>query len=240
MRRYARRRHPDDLERLVMLYLPLARALARRYATASRGRDDLEQVANEGLVKALRRFEPERGFAFASFAVPTILGELRRYRRDTAWPARVPRALQERVRNVRAAAERLSAARGRSPTSRELAEEMGCDEEQVIEALCAVSSLNVVPLDGMPADGDGAVPTVADQLGADDPGYEHVDCLTTIESAIPTLTGAQKRVLRLHFDASLTQRQIASRLGVSRSEVARTLDDALHRLRSATRPGRAA
>jgi RNA polymerase sigma-B factor len=240
LRRYARRRHPRDLEQLVLFYTPLARRLARRYATASSGRDDLEQVATEGLIKALQRYQPERGFAFASFAVPTILGQLRRYQRDTAWPAHVPRALQERVRAVRAAADRLSAARGRSPTARELAEEMGCAEEQVIEALCAASSLNVVPLEGPPQSDEGAVPSVADRLGAEDPNFERVECLSAIESATPALTPTQKRVLRLHFHASLSQRQIAAHLGVSRWEVARALDDALTQLRTETRQGHAA
>jgi RNA polymerase sigma-B factor len=233
LRRYARDRRPPDLERLVLSYHPLARALARRYATASCAREDLEQAACEGLIKAIQRFDPERGTAFTSFAVPTILGELRRYLRDTAWPAHVPRALQERVREVRAAAQTLTATRGRSPTVRELSEALGCDDEAVVEALGVPTSLSLVPLESGPAEDAEAALPVAEQLGAEDDGYERVECLATIEEALPALTSGQTRALRLHFGEDLTQRQIASRLGRSRSEVARDLTAAVTRLRAA-------
>lgn len=233
LRRYARWRRPEDLEELVLSYRPLARALARRYVTAAGAREDLEQAAYEGLIKAIHRFEPERGAAFASFAVPTILGELRRYLRDTAWPAHLPRSLQERVREVRAAAEDFSAAHGRHPTAQELAREMACDGEAVVEALGVSSALSVVPLDAPARDHD-APASVAEQLGVDDPGFERVECLTAIEEALPMLTRGQKTMLRLHFAEDLTQRQIAGRLGVSRSEVARDLGNAIARLRAVT------
>jgi RNA polymerase sigma-B factor len=233
LRRYARWRRPEDLEQLVLSYRPLARALARRYVTAAVAREDLEQAAYEGLIKAIHRFEPERGSAFTSFAVPTILGELRRYLRDTAWPAHLPRSLQERVREVRAATEDFSAAHGRHPTPRELAREMACDGEAVVEALGVSSALSVVPLDGPTRDRD-APASVAEQLGVDDPGFERVECLAAIEGALPMLTHGQKTMLRLHFAEDLTQRQIAGRLGVSRSEVARDLGNAIARLRGVT------
>ena len=240
LRRYARWRRPEDLEALVISYRPLARALARRYATASRTREDLEQAAYEGLIKAIRRFEPDRGAEFASFAVPTILGELRRFLRDTAWPAHVPRSLQERVREVRSTAEEFSASHGRTATVRELAISLACDEEEVVEAMGVTSSLNVVPLDGLTRQGDAPTGSVADHVGADDPGFERVECLVAIEEALPELTNGQKRVLKLHFGEELTQRQIAMRLGVSRSEVARDLNDAVARLRAVTLEQRAA
>lgn len=239
LRRYARWKRPEDLEELVLSYRPLARALARRYATATCAREDLEQAAYEGLIKAIHRFEPERGAAFASFAVPTILGELRRYLRDTAWPAHVPRSLQERVREVRAAAEDFSAVNGRHPSARELARELACDDEAVVEALGVSSALSIVPLDGPARDHD-APASVAEQIGIDDPGFERVECLAAIEEALPVLTRGQKTVLRLHFAEDLTQRQIAGQLGVSRSEVARDLGDAIARLRAVTEERRAA
>jgi len=239
LRCYARWRRPEDLEELVLSYRPLARALTRRYATAAGAREDLEQVAYEGLIKAIHRFEPERGAAFATFAVPTILGELRRYLRDTAWPARVPRSLQERVREVRAAAEEFSAAHGRHPTTSELAREMSCDDKAVVEALGVSSALSVVPLDGPTRDHD-APASIAEQVGVDDPGFERVECLAAIEGGVPMLTRGQRAVLRLHFAEDLTQRQIAGRLGVSRSEVARDLGDAIARLRAVAEERRAA
>jgi RNA polymerase sigma-B factor len=240
LRRYARWQRPEDLEELVLSYRPLARALARRYATTSCAREDLEQAACEGLIKAVRRFEPERGAAFASFAVPTILGELRRYLRDTAWPAHVPRSLQERVREVRSAAEEFSAVHGRNPTAGELAHDLGCEEEAVVEALGVASALGVVPLDGPARERETSAGSVADQLGVEDPGFERVECLAAIEEALPALTAGQKTVLRLHFGEDLTQRQIAGRLGISRSEVARDLGDAVARLRAVTAERRAA
>jgi RNA polymerase sigma-B factor len=234
IRQYARWRRPQDLERLVISYRPLTRALARRYASSACTREDLEQAAYEGLIKAIRRFEPDRGAPFASFAVPTILGELRRYVRDTAWPAHVPRSLQERVREVRSATEDFAAAHGRNPTVHELALSVDCRDDEVVEALGVSSALCVVPLDGPAREGDASAASRADQVGVEDPGFERVECLTAIEDALPALTSAQKNVLRLHFAEDLTQRQIAGRLGVSRSEVARDLGDAVARLRSLT------
>jgi RNA polymerase sigma-B factor len=228
LRRYALHRDKQDLERLVISYRPLARALARQYDVAG-ARDDLEQAACEGLIKAIQRFDPARGTAFTSFAVPTILGELRRYRRDTAWAVRVPRTVQERVQAVRAAGDRLMAAHGRPPTARELADWIGCDEEDVVEALCAASSMTAVALDG-PSGADDDAASVADQLGTADPGYEHVEDLATIEDALATLSPAEMTVLKLRFGDDLTQREIAGRLQLSRSEVARALKGAVERL----------
>ena len=234
LRRYARWQRAQDLEALVLSYRPLARSLARRYAAASCPHEDLEQAAFEGLIKAIQRFEPDRGVPFTSFAVPTILGELRRYLRDTSWPAHVPRALQDRVRAVRGATESFSAVHGRTPTVAELVAVTGADEGAVVEALGAVSSLNVVPLDRPAWSDETETATVVDLVGCDDPGYERVEDLATIEDALPRLTRAEKRVVRLHFGEDLTQRQIALRLGISRSEVARELAGALARLRTAT------
>lgn len=234
LRRYAEQGRPSDLERLVVSYRSLARALARRYMTAASTREDFEQAAYEGLVKALHRFDPDRGASFTSFAVPTILGELRRHVRDTLWPAHVPRVLQERVRSVRATARQLTAARGRSPTVRELADELEWNDEAVAEAIEVTSSLAVVPLDGACRyDGDGAA-TIGDQVGAEDDGYERVECLAALEQALPALPPHEQQALRLHFGEDMTQRQIASRLGVPRSQVARDLAAAVRHLRVVT------
>jgi RNA polymerase sigma-B factor len=238
LRRYARWRRPEDLEALVISYRPLARALARRYAAVSCTRDDLEQAACEGLIKAIRRFEPDRGTSFASFAVPTVLGELRRFLRDTSWPAHVPRSLQERVREVRSAGEDFRALHGRAANARELALSLGCGEEAVVEAIGVTASLNVVPLD-RPSRHDDAPPTPV-AMGVEDPGYERIECLAAIEDALAALSSGQKTMLRLHFGEDMTQRQIAGRLGVSRSEVARTLGAAVARLRAVTADQQAA
>jgi RNA polymerase sigma-B factor len=231
LHRYARHRDPRDLERLVISYRPLARSLARRYAAASAATEDLEQVAYEGLIKAIQRFDPDRGSTFASFAVPTILGELRRFLRDTAWPAHVPRPLQERVRQVRAAASALGAQAGRAPTARVVAGYLGCDPEAVVEALEVSASLSVASLDARPADGDEGSRTHAERLGREDPGFERVEYLASIEQVLPDLSTVQRQALRLHFGEELSCRQIAHRLGVSRAEAARDLRSAVSTLR---------
>jgi RNA polymerase sigma-B factor len=231
LRRYSRHRDAEDLEQLVLSYLPLAHALARRFGPRG-SREDLEQVACEGLIKAIRRFEPDRGFAFTTFAIPTILGELRRHRRDTAWPAHVPRPLQERIQGVRSAAERHGARCGREPTAAELADVLGCHEEEVLDALTAAASLNVVPLDAPRRDQDPGAGPLAEQIGGPDPAYDRVECLASIEAAAPALSDDHREVVRLRFSEELTHREIARRLNVSRSEVARRLAAAEDSLRS--------
>ena len=233
LRRYARDRQPADLERLVMLHRPMAHRLARRYATRTRPLEDLEQVAVEGLLKALHRFRPELGYAFSTFAVPTILGELRRYCRDVAWPAHVPRPVQERLRRIRGAVEELEARTGRAPTAAEVAGTLGCDEEEVVEALCAASSRVPVPLDAPAASGDDGALSVGERLGDVDPGYEHVESLAVLEDAFGSLDRMERKVLCLHFAEDLTQHQIASRLGLNRAQVARHLASGVARLRGA-------
>lgn len=231
LRRYARQRDPGDLERLVVSYRPLVRGLARRYSAASATPEDLEQVAYEGLIKAIHRFDPGHGSAFTSFAVPTILGELRRYLRDTAWPAHVPRPLQERVREVRATATAFAARHGRAPTARDLARLLDRDIEEIVEALDVTVSLTIASFDSGSTQADDGERAPAERLGSEDPGYERVECLAAIEQLLPVLTGAQRQALRLHFDEELGCRQIARRLGVSRSEAARDLNDAVSTLR---------
>jgi RNA polymerase sigma-B factor len=232
LRRYARDRRPADLERLVMVHRPLAHRLARRYATGERPLEDLEQVAVEGLLKALHRFRPELGYAFSTFAVPTIVGELKRYCRDVSWPAHVPRPVQERLRQVRAVVAEGESRRGRLPTAAEVAGAIGCDEEDVVEALCAASSRTAVPLDAPGSGGEEESLSLADRLGDEDPGYEQAECLAVLEDAFRSLDQLERTVLCLHFADDLTQLEIASRLGVSRAQVARHLRSGISRLRS--------
>jgi RNA polymerase sigma-B factor len=230
LRRYAARRDPRDLEELTRRFGPLARRLARRYGRGGEPLDDLEQVANLGLVKALQRFDPGRGFAFGSFAVPTILGELKRSFRDSAWAAHVPRAVQERVGRLREAAAELEAEVGRAPTPRELAARLGCSIEVVLDALAASNALATLSLDG--AGDDAEHPTIGDALGAEDDGFARVEDLAALAHAFPALTEAQREVLRLRFEEDLFQSDIARRTGVSQMQVSRTLRAAIERLRA--------
>jgi len=229
-RRYARAGDPADLEALVVRHRGLARSLARRFAHTSHAFDDLEQVACLGLVKAIKRFDPARGCAFATFAVPTITGELKRYCRDAGWAAHVPRPMQERARAVRRCGEELATQRRRSPTVREIAGRLGLEQEQVVDALCAAAALAPVPLDSGSDEEDERGPAVADRLGAEDAGYELAECRAALERALPQLGAREKVVLRLRFAEDLTHEQIAARLGIPTGQVARLVGGALHEL----------
>lgn len=229
LRRYAARRDPRDLERLVVSYRALAHSLARRYTTDSMPDADLEQAACEGLVKAIQRYDPTRGVPFTSFALPTILGEVRRYLRDTAWNAHVPRSLKERVRTLMATRDRLVSEQGHAPSATELAAELDWSPEEVVEALSASAARAAVPLETSAEDEDGSL---LDRFGHVDPGFDLVDCSHAVASALPKLPVDERRVIHLRFGGDLTQRQIASELGFSRSHVGRLLSSGLDRLRA--------
>jgi RNA polymerase sigma-B factor len=234
LRRYARERRPADLDLLVRRFQPLALSVARRWRGAAVARDDVEQAACLGLVGALQRFDPDRGCAFSTYAVPTILGEIRRHHRDTVWPAHVPRLVKERVRQVRATADTFVAERGRAPRADEIAACLGCDEERVVEALVAASTLNRVSLDRTNTEeGDEGAPLAA-CLGDDDPGFELVECRVDLERAIPRLDDAERRVLRLRYADERTFAEIGRELAVAPGQAARLARRSLDRLRALT------
>ena len=215
----------------MLSYRPLAHSLARRYAAGRPADGDLEQAACEGLVKAIIRFDPARGTPFTTFAVPTILGEVRRFLRDTGWAAHVPRGIKERALELGVAREQLLSLHGREPSVAELARATSRCPEEVVEALMASASRAAVPLhDVQPGDHDGLA--VADRLGAEDPGYEHAVLADAVAGAMPALTADERAVVALRFGGDLTQRQIAERLGCSRSRVGRLLDSGIGRLRA--------
>jgi RNA polymerase sigma-B factor len=232
LRRYARHRSPADLDELVRRFHPLVRRLALRYVRGSEPVDDLEQVASLGLVKAINRFDPEKGFAFTSFAVPTILGELKRSFRDTAWSAHVPRSVQERVFDVRRESDAFASTHGRSPSVGELAAVLDRDEEEVVEALDAAGAMHPVSLNGPRGgeDDDDDDEVLMDRLGDGDSGYELVEDRVAIEAALSALTGPQRDVLRLRFEEDLKQTEIAQRVGCSQMQVSRLMRSGLQRL----------
>jgi RNA polymerase sigma-B factor len=217
---------PAARERLVVRYMPLARSLARRFFHTRAEREDLLQVASFGLLKAIDRFDPDRGVAFPTFATPTITGELKRYLRDFGFTIRVPRALHERTLAVERAVNALSAALGRSPTPGEVAERMSLSVEEVVEALEAAVSREPVSLDAPYADDEGPR---GEHVGADDPRYAVVEGLACVDPGLRDLPDRQREILRLRFDEDLTQREIATRLGISQMHVSRlirrSLDD---------------
>jgi RNA polymerase sigma-B factor len=221
-------------EELVERFLPLARNLARRYAGAREPFDDLLQVASLGLVKAIDRFDIDRGAAFSSFAVPTILGELKRYFRDLGWSVHVPRGAQEQALKVQEAQERLTTKTGRPPSVNELAEYLELSIEDVLDAVETAAAHHSASLDAPRDDGDDESGTLVDVLGKVDGRYELVDETVTISAAARQLSARERNVLALRFVHDLTQTQIADQIGVSQMQVSRILRRALNQLRELT------
>jgi RNA polymerase sigma-B factor len=232
--RYHRQGDVRARDELVRRSLPLARRLARRYQHPHESLDDLVQVACIGLMKAIDRFDPQLGTAFTSYAVPTMLGELKRHFRDNGWGLRVPRGMQERAIKVSQAGYELAGHLGRAPTVAELAEEVEASTEDVLEAMEAVSAYEPVSLDSTsPArDGeDGA--TYAERVGAEDAGYDFVEYGAAIASTLREMPERERLILHLRFVGDLTQSEIADRIGVSQMHVSRLIRRALAKLRTA-------
>jgi len=236
---------PEARAKLIEHYLPLAKRLASRYRNSGEASDDLEQVASLGLIKAIDRYRPEAG-AFARFAVPTIVGELKRHFRDKGWGMHVPRYLQERVMEVNDAVERLSTELGRSPSPRDIAEDTGHDLEEVLEAMHAAGAYSPMSLDSPQpgGDSDDDESTLGQRLGKVDPQYELAEWRPTVAPAVASLPEREQEILRLRFVEDLTQSEIAIRIGISQMHVSRLLRRSLGELSAATReraaPGPAA
>jgi RNA polymerase sigma-B factor len=215
---------------LIERFLPLARKLAHRYRGAHEPYEDLLQVASLGLVKAVDRFDPSRGTAFSSFAVPTILGELKRYFRDLGWSVHVPRGAQERALKVEEAEQKLTTQRGRPPTAPELAEYLELSIEEVLDALETAGAHHAVSLDAPHSDEDGESTTLAASFGQCDERYELIEDGLTISTVARQLPRSEREVLELRFVEDMTQTQIAERIGVSQMQVSRILRHALSRM----------
>jgi RNA polymerase sigma-B factor len=218
-------------EALVTRYMPLARKVARRYWTSSLPREDLTQVAYLALVKAIDRFDPGRGRPFEAFAIPTILGELRRYFRDSSWAVHVARGAQERSKAVQGAIELLSREHGGPPTVHQLALYLEVSEEDVLEGLQVAHAYTAASLDAPVQNGEDDEATLASTLGEQDDGYEHVETDMLIEDALAGLTDREQRLMELRFVHELTQAQIGKQLGVSQMQVSRLLCSTLAKLR---------
>jgi RNA polymerase sigma-B factor len=220
---------PDTREALIRKYMPLARHTARRFQRKRDSAEDLFQVACYALVKAVDGFDPTRGLAFSSYAIPTISGELKRYARDTGWGLRVPRGLQERVLEVERAISALTAQSGCSPSPSQIAEATGLTSEQVLEAIEAGSNHGLESLD-MPV---GAAPdalTRLDTIGMVDPGYELIEDAQTIAPVLRELPQRERTILMLRFGEELPQSVIARQLGISQMHVSRLLRRTLDEL----------
>ena len=231
LRRYRATADPVLLEAIVKQFEPLARSVARRYQARGEPLEDLTQVAMVGLLKAIARFDPDRGFAFTSYATPTMLGELKRYFRDSGWAVHVPRGVKERALELAGATEELSAKLGRSPSLPELAEKLGTSEEQTLEAIEAYHGRHTTPLEHGSDDEDSKAPQLAQVLGAEDERLEQAEYLTMIAKGVETLSESDRLILYLRFARDLSQSEIAARIGTSQMQVSRLLRAAIEKIR---------
>jgi len=222
---------PALVEELVRRFEPLARSVARRYHSRGEPFDDLMQVANVGLLKAIARFDPDRGFAFSSFATPTMLGELKRYFRDSGWAVHVPRGVKERAVELAQVTDKLSSQLARSPSVAELATALGATEEQTLDALEAYHARHATPLDAGPDEDDSGSLRPSAVLGAEDERLDQAEYMTMIARGVETLSDADRVILYLRFERDLTQSEIARRVGTSQMQVSRLLRAAIEKIR---------
>ena len=231
LERYARERSPVVREELVNRFLPLARSLANRYAGGPEPTEDLQQVASLGLVKAIEGFNPTLGYTFASYAAPTILGELKRHFRDRGRQVHLPRGLQERIAQVERAVDELPAKLQRAPTAADVAAHTGLEVEDVLEAMEAASARRPYSLDATVGPDEDAA-TLVDTLGEHDPSYETVEYGEAISRTLALLPERERMILHLRFVEDLTQSEIATRVGISQMHVSRLLRRALDAVRA--------
>ena len=227
--RYQRTGDPAARAELTERFLPLARSLARRY---ERGEplDDLTQVASLGLLKAIDRFDPQRLVAFSSFAVPTIVGELKRYFRDYGWSVRVPRGLQELALRAQRESEEFASEHGHAPTAGQLAQRLGVEVEQILEAREAAGAHRAASLDRPREDADDERPV--HELSVEDPGFAAAEDAATVSRLTALLCERDREVLRLRYEQDLTQSDIGARIGCSQMHVSRILRGALTHLQA--------
>jgi len=218
------------LDVLVHRFMPLARSVASRYARSGEPLDDLVQVASVGLIKAIKRFDTDRGLAFSSFAVPTMAGELRRHFRDRGWAVRPPRGLQEAAMQVMKVTEDLTRRLGAPPTIRQIGQALELTDEQVLEARSALNGMTAVSFDAPRSTGEDEGDTLGSTLGGEEPGFEQAEARATVDQLSECLSAREREVLKLRFDDDLTQQEIGEAIGVSQMQVSRILRGALQKL----------
>jgi RNA polymerase sigma-B factor len=217
---------------LIEAHIGLAEHLARRFTHRGEPYDDLVQVSSLGLIKAVDRFDPDRGVEFTTYATKTILGELKRHFRDKGWSIRAPRRVQELYLHLGQAIGQLSQELGRSPTIRELAQETGASEDDVIEALEAGQAYRSASLDSAGPDDEG----LGARLGVEDERFGDAEWRAVLLPHLENLAERDRQILRLRFSDGLTQSEIAARIGISQMHVSRLLSRSLNALRQAAAP----
>ena len=225
----AHRRARDEF---VTLHLPLVHFLARRFRDRGEPLEDLVQVGTIGLIKAVDRFDPQRGVEFSTYATPTIVGEIKRHFRDKGWAIRVPRRLQELRMSLGQATAELSQKSGRSPTVAELAAHLGISEDEVIEGLEGAQAYSTTSLDAQVGGDDGDdSPSLGDRLGSEDLDLEAVEYRESLKPLLAALPSRERRILALRFFHGMTQSEIADEVGISQMHVSRLLAKSLATLR---------
>ncbi len=236
-RRYKEEDDTEAREQLIVSHLNLVRFLASKFKNRGESLDDLVQVGTIGLIKAIDRFDPERGLEFTTYATPTIMGEIKRHFRDKGWSVRVPRRLQELSAKVNQATDELTNSLQRSPSVAEIAERLGTSVDDVLEAMESSSAYSSVPLEGggSSADDDEA-PSVIDHYATEDAELAASDDRIVLEEAIQDFSPRERDVIRMRFVEGLTQVEIAERLGVSQVQVSRLLRRTLRRIQDKIDP----
>lgn len=229
-----RMRDDNDMlarEELITRYLPLVKSLARRFASRGQSVEDLIQVGSIGLIKAIDRFDLERGVELSTYATPTILGEIKRYFRDKGWAVKVPRALQDLNVRLNKVIEQLTVELKRSPTIAELAEATSVSEEQVVEALESGRAYSSVSIYSGGANDDDESLELLDCLGSDEGAYEIFEQRRVLAPAMERLDPRERLILHLRFFEGMTQTQVAARIGISQMHVSRLIRKSIDNLR---------
>ncbi len=211
--------------------LALADRIARHYGGRGEDIEDLVQVARLGLVKAVNRFDPAKGSHFVAFAVPTMMGEVRRHFRDHGWSMHVPRRLKDRHGNITRATTELTQTLGRAPTAGQLAEHLDMSREDIVDSMLAAEAYRVHSIDAPVSSGDSAPRMVSDTVGEVDFEFDRITDQETVRPLLASLPERERTVLYLRFFESMTQSQIAERIGVSQMHVSRILERTLRELR---------
>nr|WP_257574236.1 RNA polymerase sigma factor SigF [Streptomyces sp. JJ66] len=219
---------------LIEINLSLVRYATRRFRNRAGEMEDMVQVGTIGLIKAIDRFDPEREVEFTTFAVPYIMGEIKRFFRDTSWSVRVPRRLQELRIDLAKATDEMSQRLGRGPTTRELAERLNLSEDEVIEGVIASNGYTAGSLDAQVDEGaeSNSGPSVADRIGEEDPALEGVENFQALQPLLAGLDERERHILQMRFGQEMTQAQIGAELGLSQMHISRLLSRTLGKLRA--------
>ena len=235
-RRFKEQGDAEARDQLIVNHINLVRFLASKFKNRGESLEDLIQVGTIGLIKAIDRFDPERGLEFTTYATPTIMGEIKRHFRDKGWSVRVPRRLQELSAKVNQASDELTNQLQRSPSVAEIAEHLGSTVDEVLEAMESSSAYSSVPLEGGGSGEDDEAPSVIDHYATEDPDLAASDDRIVLEQAIADFSPREQEVVRMRFDEGLTQVEIAERLGISQVQVSRLLRRTLRRIQDKIDP----